>query len=113
MLKNQKLTFCGVGAHHQNGRAEKRIRDIQDLARTSMIFAHQKWSSAIDSRLWPYALRHSNESLNRTCFPGSIKTPLELFSGVEVLPDIRNQHPFGCPAFAVDGRLQGGMQIGK
>jgi GAG-pre-integrase domain len=31
--KGQRLTFCGVSAHHQNGRAEKKIRDVQDLAR--------------------------------------------------------------------------------
>jgi hypothetical protein len=30
--KGQHLTFCGVNAHHQNGRAEKKIRDSQDLA---------------------------------------------------------------------------------
>jgi hypothetical protein len=38
LSKGQLLTFCGVGAHHQNGQAEKRIRDIQDLARTSHIY---------------------------------------------------------------------------
>jgi hypothetical protein len=37
--KGQHLTFCGVNAHHQNGRAGKKIRDSQDLARTSLIHA--------------------------------------------------------------------------
>ncbi len=27
--KGQTITFCGVGAHHQNGKAEKRIGDLQ------------------------------------------------------------------------------------
>lgn len=31
------LTFAGVNAHHQNGVAEKRIRDVQELARTQLI----------------------------------------------------------------------------
>jgi hypothetical protein len=30
---NQTISFCGVGAHHQNGKAEKRIRDISETAR--------------------------------------------------------------------------------
>jgi hypothetical protein len=29
--KNQYMTLCGVNAHHQNGKVEKRIRDLQDL----------------------------------------------------------------------------------
>jgi hypothetical protein len=55
LLKGQRLTFCGVGAHHQNGRAEKRIRDAQDNARTSLIHANRRWPVAIDATLWPYA----------------------------------------------------------
>jgi hypothetical protein len=108
--KNQQLTFSGVGAHHQNGRAEKRIRDIQDLARTSIIHAHRRWPSAVDNRLWPYALRHANHALNNTQFPGEEKTPLEKFSRTDVAPNLDHHHPFGCPAYALDGRIRSGMK---
>ncbi len=40
--KNQQLTFCGVNAHFQNGRAEKTIRDLQDATRTSLLHAMRK-----------------------------------------------------------------------
>ena len=30
----QIITFCGVGAHHQNGIAEKKIQDLVENART-------------------------------------------------------------------------------
>ena len=36
---HQTITFCGVGAHHQNGVAEQRIRDITKNARTSLLHA--------------------------------------------------------------------------
>ena len=36
---NQSISFCGVGAHHQNGRAEKRIRDLRDSARKMLLHA--------------------------------------------------------------------------
>jgi GAG-pre-integrase domain len=36
---NQSISLCGVNAHHQNGRVEKRIRDLQDLARSSILHA--------------------------------------------------------------------------
>ena len=34
LAKNQSMTFAGVNAHHQNGRAERRIRLLQELTRT-------------------------------------------------------------------------------
>jgi hypothetical protein len=40
--QHQGLNFTGVNAHFQNGRAEERIRDIQDAARTSLMHAHQR-----------------------------------------------------------------------
>jgi hypothetical protein len=44
LSKGQRLTFSGVGAHHQYGRAEKKIRDLQDMARTSLTpgFGHMR-----------------------------------------------------------------------
>ena len=37
--KAQGLTYCGVNAHWQNGKAEKRIRDIQDFVRVILTHA--------------------------------------------------------------------------
>jgi len=45
----QTLSFCGVNAHFQNGIAEKRIRDLQDNARTML-------PQAINTYQWPYTL---------------------------------------------------------
>ena len=35
----QTITFCGIGAHHQNGVAERRIHDITESARTMLLHA--------------------------------------------------------------------------
>jgi hypothetical protein len=64
--KGQALTFAGVGAHHQNGIAERRIRLLQDMARTMLIHAHSRWPEAITTHLWPYAVRMANDALNAT-----------------------------------------------
>ena len=36
---SQTLTFCGVNAHHQNGKAENRIKDVTQGARTALLHA--------------------------------------------------------------------------
>ena len=49
--KDQQLTFAGVGAHHTNGMAERRIRELQEMARTMLIHANKRWPQAIDAHL--------------------------------------------------------------
>jgi Reverse transcriptase (RNA-dependent DNA polymerase)/GAG-pre-integrase domain len=111
--QGQRLTFSGVGAHHQNGRAEKRIRDIQDLARTSIIHASKRWPDAVDARLWPYALLNANASINKTPNTKHEESPIEKFSTCKILPNVHDDHPFGCPVYVLDGGLQGLGQISK
>ena len=42
----QTISYCGHNAHHQNGVAEKLIRDLQELSRTAVMHAQQRWSNA-------------------------------------------------------------------
>jgi hypothetical protein len=37
--KGQTISFCGVNAHFQNGIAEKKIRDLQEAARSQLLHA--------------------------------------------------------------------------
>ena len=55
LTQRQTISYCGVGAHHQNGRVEKLIRDIQDQGRTVLLHAKQRWPQAITENLRPYA----------------------------------------------------------
>jgi hypothetical protein len=49
--KGQTISFCGVGAHHQNGIAEKRIGDLQRRATTLLLHAQRRWPDAINTHL--------------------------------------------------------------
>jgi hypothetical protein len=42
-LINQNMSLCGVNAHHQNGIVEKRIRDLQELSRSSILHSQRMW----------------------------------------------------------------------
>jgi GAG-pre-integrase domain len=64
--KGQTISFCGVNAHFQNGIAEKRICDLQEAARSQLLHAKHRWPSAVDTCLWPYAIRYANDVHNST-----------------------------------------------
>ena len=70
---NQGLTYCGVNAHFQNGMAEKRIGDLQEQARTMLLFVVHKWPRMLSMGLWPYALQTANEVCNTTPIEGQTK----------------------------------------
>ena len=99
---SQSISFCGAYAHFQNGIAEKRIRDLQESARTQLIHAKMRWPQAISIALWPYALRAANDVYNATVHRGQSQSPIELFSSSNVRPKLDQFHPFGCPTYVLN-----------
>ena len=109
--KGQTISYCGVGAHHQNGKVERRIRDIVDQARTMLLHAAHRWPDAVSATLWPYALLHAVRIRNHMSTMSKGETPMSIFSGSEVKGNVfwKHQHTFGCPAFVLDAPLQGSL----
>lgn len=105
---NQTISFCGVNAHHQSGRAEKRIRDLRDSARSMLILAKHNWPAAITAHLWPFALIYASILRASTLREGEKRTPLQKFLDTNATPDITQFHTFGCPVYNLDPDLQSG-----
>jgi hypothetical protein len=106
--EGQTVSLCGVNAHFQNGIAEKRICDLTEKARTSLLHGMNCWPSAVNVNLWPYALRFANDTHNST---PSIKvgcSPLEVFFDTPIRPQVLNFHPPFCPVYILHNGLQGG-----
>ena len=105
---NQRLTFAAVGAHHQNGVAERRIREIQNLARTMLIHAAKRWNKCITANLWPYALRQASEVINNSpnMQDKRRRTPNEIFTKTKVAINIKHFQTFGCPVYVLESELQ-------
>lgn len=110
--RQQALTFAGVNAHHENGKAEVRIRNIQDMARTSLIFASHRWKEAVTTNLWPYAARMANDAINATPWVNDShkQTPTARFATSDVHENSKHWHHFGCPAYVLDDELQAGRR---
>ncbi len=103
--KGQHLTFCGVNAHFQNGIAKKAIRDLQESAQKQLHHAHQRWPAAIHLTLWPYALRSDVHLHNTLPVLEDGTSRLECFSSIRVGSEMKHNHAFGCPVFALENDL--------
>lgn len=111
--QGQGLTFTGVDSHHENGRAEARIRRLQEMTRTILSHAKRKWPHEINVHLWPYAMRTANDSINATpnMADKQKRSPEQLFSGSEVATNPKHWVHFGCPVFVLDQALRGSTKI--
>jgi hypothetical protein len=111
----QGMTFAAVNAHHQNGIAERRIRELQELARAMMTHANARWPDTITPNLWPYAVRNANDALNHTpsMQDAERRSPMELFSGSKVATNPKHWKPFGCPTYVLSNELQGNRPFHK
>ena len=98
---NQKLTFCAVGAHHQNGIVENQIGLLTRWARTILLHAKRRWPHAISTILWPYALKSACQRYNQLHLNSSGLSPEQLFAESTLPPNLSNRHPWECPIFVM------------
>ena len=114
-LNNQGITYAAVNAHHQNGVAERRIRELQGMTQTMLIHAAKRWPDCITANLWPYALRQANEIINNSPNMQSKnkETSLEAFTKTKVSINLKHFQPFGCPVYVLDKELQLGNPYNK
>ena len=109
---HQSLEFCGVGAHHHNGVAERGIRTVSTCARTMLLHAMLHWPEQTTLDLWPFAVDYAVFLWNRMPRERSKVSPLEIFYSTKSdHEDIRNARVWGCPTYVLDPTLQDGKKL--
>ena len=114
--KMQSQSFSGVGAQHQNSKAERAIQTIMYMARTFLVHSSLHWTDmgADDIALWPFAVKHAVWLYNRIPNYKSGLTPLELLTKQKAdHRDILRSHVWGCPAYVLEPKLQNGQKLPK
>ena len=79
--RGQNFRFSGVGAHHQNGAAERSIRTIVEMARSMLLHAALHWPEEYYKDLWPLAMDHATYVWNNVPSATTGLSPIEIFSG--------------------------------
>jgi hypothetical protein len=114
-LRDQETGYrlSGVGAHHQNGIAERAIQTVVWNARTMLSHAHLRWPDHFHSNLWPFAMTYATWLYNHTPNEDGF-APIELLTGVLLgCHHLRRSRVWGCPGYVLDPRLQDGKKIPK
>ena len=110
--QRQEISYCGVNAHFQNGVAEKRIRDLQDMTHTALLHdASARWPSTMSNCLWPYALQMANDALISSPRRLDGRSAVSVFSRADVSPKLIAFRPFGCPVYALSNELAAGQGL--
>jgi len=108
---NQKVQYCGVNAHHQNGVAERSIATVSNMARAMLLHASTRWKTGIDSSLWPMAVHYATYIYNHLPNDHGI-APADVFTGSQIpRHKLRDLHVWGCPVFVLDPKLQQGQKL--
>ena len=77
--KNQKKSFSGVGAQHQNSKAERAIQTIMWMAHKFMLHVSIRWTNrgVDDIALWGFSVKHAAWIYNRLPNRVSGLTPID------------------------------------
>jgi hypothetical protein len=105
--KDQKITFCAIRAHHQNGIIENKNRILTLSARTLLLHGIRMWPQMIDTIFWPFAFKAAAKQHNLLLLSSYGQTPLSVFHDVTVntIP-VKTFHTLFCPVYVLNSRLQ-------
>ena len=111
--KNQTQSFCDVGAHYQNGIAEKEFK-IYKKAQEQWCFMHhtngpnhtqQHFGHTQYARLTKISTQHQNPIQPSYC--------QSIFPQTTSRPQLRHHRVYGCPLYVLKAKLQDGKSVGK
>jgi hypothetical protein len=86
---------------------------LQEPAIKQLLHAKARWPSAVTTNILPYALRNTQHMRNSLPDSKDGTCPFERFLGVEVATNLKSNHTFGCPVYALNSKLASGKTIPK
>lgn len=108
--KNQKISFCGVGAYHQNEIIENINKLLTVGSRALLLHVMCHWPQMIDSMFWPLAIKAIAEKHN-ILKPGSSgdTSEFKIFNVSVKSILMKSFHTFFCLVCVLDSQSQAGV----
>ena len=105
--KAQKITFCAVSAHHQNGIIENKNKMLTLGARILLPHGIRMWPHMINTMFWPFAFKAATERHNQLSLTAMCQTPWSFLHNVpnEHIP-VKTFHTLFCLVYVLDSHLQ-------
>ena len=104
--KKESLTFCRVGSHYENSRAENYIKIVCELARSMLIHIIHRWPEVITQALCPYAILLAVDIRNKLKLNSNGLSQLDKLTTVKHNIGVKNNHTFGYLACVLQASLQ-------
>ena len=105
--EDQHITFCVVGAHHQNDIYENKNKLLTNDVKTLLLHGTQMWPQIIDEIFWIFSIRSVSKRHNRLQVNHNGRMPNYILHGVKVedIP-VKSFHALFCLIYALDACLQ-------
>lgn len=108
---DQKVSFCGVNAHHKNEAAERGIMIVSECDRALLLFSACHWKGEVTSETWPMADDYAVYLYNHLPNERDI-APVDLFTGVTAQRHkLRDCNIWGGPVYVLNQVLQAGKKL--
>jgi hypothetical protein len=91
---NQTITFCAVGAHHQNGIVERCIKELMLISCTLLLHVKHHWPDYITAMMWPFALKEASYRLNWLSLQSDGHSCEATFFGIDKDSSMSHHHTF-------------------
>ena len=114
-LHHQTIYFSGVGAHHQNGVAERAIRMVVEWACTLIIHRAMHWLEEAELNLWLFAMNYPVWIWNHLPNLDTGLSPNEIFHQTlePNFKHLKQTHAWGCPTYILEPAIQDGRKLPK
>ncbi len=101
--KNQKITFCGVGAHHQNKIIGNKNKMFTCSACMLLLQRMHMWPQMVDTMFWPFAFKVAAEQHNCLSLNKGGQTPISILQHVpSKTVSVKSFHTLCCPVYVLD-----------